>query len=278
MKRRTFLTLAALAGGAYVTDLASQLGDTPPPTYMRTGRVIELLGASQVVVDLGGGQQVDMPALTQYEPILGDVVQIAQTGAVQFVLGRTAPISGDNALANPSFELDNAGTTPPSHWAKVIASGTFGDADPTVDTASGWGSVTGTKWCELNSLLAGHAVIHTVSEAIPVQPGELWTAAGYSVNISSDTDGGTSEIALSWYGDATSMYPTTAAADSDIATISFPVQGMPTWTLLREIAGQGKVVPVGVRYMRVVLTSFIRGGVGSSAYWDAIICRKLRGV
>lgn len=276
MRRRTLLTLAALTGGAVIVDLASTIDSAPEGARLRTGRIVRLLGAQQVVVDIGGGELVDMPCFTA-DPILGDVVQILQQGAVLFVLGRTNPTSGDHVLNNPSFELDTAGSAP-SSWTKVIATGTFGDSSFTSDVATGWGSVTGVRWLELNSANASIAVIHAVSEAIPVQAGELWTAAGYAVNLSSDTDGGTSRIDLTWYGDNTSMYPATAAADVTVGFANFPIGGLPYWTLLRQIYGSGVEVPAGVTYMRVVATAFIRGGVGSSAYWDCIVCRKLQGV
>lgn len=259
-----------------MVDLATTLDAAPEPARLRTGRIVELLGAQQAVVDVADGQLVNMPCLT-VDPILGDVVQILQQGPVLFVLGRTNPTSGDYILANPSFELDNAGSAPTS-WTKVIGTGTFGDSSFTTSTSSGWGSVTGTRWLELNSSNPSVAVIHAVSEAIPVQEGELWTAAGYAVNLSTDTDGGTSQIDLTWYNDASSVYPSTSAADVTVGYANFPINGLPYWTLLRQIYGSGVEVPVGVRYMRVVLTAFIRGGVGSSAFWDGIICRKLRGV
>ncbi len=259
-----------------MVDLATTIDSTPEGARLRTGRIIELLGAQQVVIDIGGGELVNMPCLAA-DPILGDVVQILQQGAVLFVLGRTNPTSGDYVLINPSFELDTAGSAPTS-WTKVIATGTFGDSSFTTSTSSGWGSVTGTRWLELNSSNPSVAVIHAVSESIPVQAGELWTAAAYAVNLSNDTAGGTSEIKLTWYSNAAAVYPSTAAADSTVGYANFPIRGLPYWTLLRQIYGSGVEVPDGVTYMRVVLTSYIRGGVGSSAYWDGVVCRKLRGV
>lgn len=257
-----------------MTDLATTVGDVPPPTYMRTGRVVELLGASQVVVDMGGGQQVDMPSLGNYEPILGDVVQIAQTGPVQFVLGRTAPFSNDNILANPSFELDNPGTAPTS-WTSVISGAA---SNVKTDVASGWGSITGTRWLEINQTGAGDSVVHVVSEAIPVQAGELWTAAAWTVNSSLTLDGGFSEILLSWYGNATSMYPSTLVADTAVQGVVFGPGGTKSWFLLRQLSGEGAAVPAGVSYMRVVLSSYLSNDLGASAYWDGAIARKLRGV
>ncbi len=257
-----------------MVDLASTIDAAPTPAYLRTGRVTKLLGSSQVVIDVGGGQLVDMPCLTQYEPILGDVVQILQQGAVQLVLGRTAPISGDNVLANPSFELDAAGA-PPTSWTPVVVGAS---SNVKVDIASGWGSITGTKWLEINQTGSGDSTIFVVSEAIPVQPGEVWTAAASVVNSSLTLDGGFTEIYLSWYMNDTDMYPTTAFADTVLQSVVFGVGGTKSWFLLRELSGEGADVPAGMTYMRVVLATYLADDLGASAYWDGVICRKLKGV
>lgn len=255
-----------------MVDLAETIDAAPESARLRTGRIVELLGAQQVVVDVGGGELVDMPCLA-VDPILGDVVQILQQGAVQVVLGRTAPLSGDSTLANPSFELDEPGVAPTS-WTTVINAG---GANVKTDTASGWGSVTGTKWLEINQSTPLLTDLYVFSEAIPVQAGELWTAAGWAMNSSLDPDGGQCEILLSWQADATTLYPA-GIGDTRMQVLSFPPGGTPSWALLRQISGIGADVPVGATYMRVVLSMVLSGGVGSSCYWDAIVCRKLRGV
>ncbi|UWP85869.1 hypothetical protein [Dactylosporangium fulvum] len=257
-----------------MAGIAETLDSAPEPARLRTGRVTKLLGASQVVVDIGRSELVDMPCLTQYEPILGDIVQIIQQGSVQVVLGRTSPIAGDNVLTNPSFELDSPGS-PPSYWTPVISGAS---SNVKVDLASGWGSITGTKWLEINQQGAGESVVYVVSEAIPVLPGELWTAAGWVVNSPLTLDGGFSEIYLSWYKDPTSMYPSTAVGDTVMQGVVFPPGGTCSWFLLRQLIGEGAVVPDGVAYMRVVLVSYLADDLGASAYWDGIVCRKLRGV
>lgn len=254
-----------------MAGLAETLDAAPESARLRTGRVTELLGSSQVVVDIGGGELVDMPCLTQYEPILGDVVQIMQQGSVQVVLGRTSPLSGDNVLANPSFEIDSAGS-PPSNWTSVI---TGAAANVKTDTASGWGSITGTKWLEINQTGAGDSVVHVVSDPIPVVADELWTAAGWAMNSSLTFDGGFTGIYLSWYVDAATMYPSTAVADTVLQTVIFPPGGTPSWVLLRQLAGKGAVVPFGATYMRVVLATNLSDDLGASAYWDGIVCRKV---
>lgn len=259
-----------------MADLASTISDQPISAVLRTGRVTNLGSSSEVTVDVGGGEQVDMPALTGYEPIPGDVVQILQQGAVQLVLGRTSPLSGDNALNNPSFELDQPGVAPTS-WTKVVDPGfPTGDAVVKTDTATGWGPVSGRQWLELDQTTLALAQIHVLSEAIPVSAGQLWTAAAYAANLSTDPDGGQCYISLTWYADDTSVWPSTVAGDTVISIISFPQGGIPGWTLLRQLIGVGFRVPTGATWMRVRLTTILKGGVGSAAYWDGIICRLIR--
>lgn len=256
-------------------DLAAQLGTPVEGAQLRTGTVVALLGASQVIVDLGGGQQADMPALTGYEPIPGDVVQILQQGSVQLVLGRTNPMSGANALANPTFELDAAGVAPTS-WTKVIdPSLPTGNATVKTDNASGWGPIHGSKWLELDQTTVATAFIHMVSEPIPVVAGQIWTAAGYALNASTDAGGGSCAIRLAYFADNTTMYPTVVAPDAVITTVNWPQGGIPGWTLLRQWYGIGFVIPTGATWLRVVLSTVLVGGVGSAAYWDGIICRQV---
>ncbi len=258
-----------------MVDLAATIDAAPEGARLRTGRIVRLLGAQQVVVDVGGGELVNMPCLA-VDPILGDVVQILQQGPVQVVLGRTAPLSADDVLANPSFELDNVGDVP-SYWTKVLGGGSPATNIKT-DNASGWGSITGERWLEINQQAAGDTTVFVVSEAIPVQAGELWTAAAWTMNSSLTFDGGFAEIYLTWYMNDTDMYPTTSAADHVIQGVVFPPGGTPGWFLLRELIDSGVEVPPGITYMRVVLVSYLSNDLGASAYWDAVVCRKLRGV
>lgn len=253
-----------------MVDLAETVGDARTPAYLRTGRIIELLGAQQVVVDIGGGELVDMPCVAA-DPILGDVVQILQQGAVQVVLGRTSPLSDDHSLANPSFELDSPGN-PPLYWTTVIASGA---ANVKTDLASGWGSITGTKWLEINQTSPLLTLVHVVSEPVQVQPGELWTAAGWAMNSSLDLDGGYCEINLSWQADTNTMYPS-GLGTYTIGGVSFPPGGTPNWAPIRQLSGGGTEVPAGSNYLRVVLSMYLSGGSGAACYWDGIVCRKLR--
>lgn len=258
-----------------MVDLATTIDAAPEPARLRTGKITELLGAQQVVVDVGGGELVNMPCLA-VDPILGDNVQIIQQGPVQVVLGRTAPLSGDNILANPSFELDNPGAAP-SSWTKVLGGGSPA-VNVKTDYASGWGSITGERWLELNQQAAGDANVFVVSEAIPVQPGELWTAAAWAINSPLTVDGGFTELLLTWYTTAAAVYPSTSATDHTIQGITFPPGGATTWFVLRELTGRGVEVPAGVSCMRVVLSTYLSNDLGANAYWDAVVCRKLREV
>jgi hypothetical protein len=257
-----------------VADLAATLGSPNEGAQLRTGTVVSLIGASTVTVDIGGGQLLDMPALTGYAPIAGDVVQILQQGPVQLVLGRTNPMSGANALANPSFEL-NTGAAPQA-WTKVIDAGTpTGDAAVIADIATAWGPVDGSNWLAVSQSTAATVTIHMASRPVPVTAGQVWTAAGYAANASIGTGGGTCALRLTWYNTDTAVYPTTVAADAVIASIGFPQGGVPGWTLLRQWAGAGYAAPTGATWLRVVLSTTLTGGVGSAAYWDGITCRRI---
>lgn len=256
-----------------MTSLADHIADAQANSgaTLRTGRVIGAAGTI-VTVDIGGGQVVDMPALAQYEPILGDIVMVQQQGPLTLVLGRTAAIAGDNVLANPSFELDPAGTSGAAHWTFIPDAVATTPITATTQTATQWGAAHGSQWLELSSSTAsGDGIVYAVSEAIPVTPGERWTAAAYTTSA-----GNQSNIAglwLTWYASSTAMYPSTVSADTLISSASFPSGVYPRWLILRELAGGGTTVPVGVTFMRVVVSAEIFD-IGY-VYVDAVIARKV---
>lgn len=271
MNRRHLFALAALAGGAVIADLATTLSNSPDSAYLRTGKVVGIR-TNGVVVDIGDSQFVDMPALTQYEPILGDIVNIIQQGPVQLVLGRTAPIAGDNVLYNPSFELDPPLTAGAQSWSFIADASAPDPVVAKTDTASSWGAAHGTQWLELSSSTAGgDAGVHCVSEAIPVTAGQLWTAAAYAT--SAGNGGNVATLRLAWYASDTAVYPTTVVADTIINSASFPNGTYPDWVLLRQLSGGGLPVPTGASFMRVVLSAEIFD-VGY-VYADAFIARKI---
>lgn len=252
-------------------DLAAAL-NTGTGARLRTGRVVRLNGPAQIVVDLGGGELVDMPTLTTYPPILGDAVQILQQGAVSFALGRTAIVAGDNTLQNGSFEQDPPGTTP-TGWTAVAVTGA---ATTTTATATGWGAATGSQWLKVAQNGTGPAETYAISNPIPVTPGERWTAAAHAVNVSIGANGACG-LYLAWHAAAADIYPTTVSV-SPIAALPFPAGGIPGWALLRELSGGGRQAPAGATYLRVMLGSTLAADPQSAAYWDAIICRRLSGV
>jgi hypothetical protein len=272
MNRRHLLAVAALAGGAVITDLAATLGSAPDSAYLRTGKVVGI-GVTGVTVDIGSSQFVDMPALTQYQPILGDIVNIIQQGPVQLVLGRTAPIAGDNVLYNPSFELDLPLTSGATSWSFIADAAATDPVVAKTRTATGWGAVHGTQWLELSSgTTAGDAGVHCVSEAIPVTAGELWTAAAYVT--AAGNGGNVATLRLAWYATDTAVYPATVVADTIIGSASFPNGTYPDWVLLRQLSGGGIPAPTGASFMRVVLSAEIFD-VGY-VYADAFIARKIK--
>ncbi len=243
---------------------------------MRTARVTALDYAT-ITLDVGGGELVAAPYLDSYVPILGDYVQVLQAGAVSLILGRVSGSPADNLLLNPGFEADPPGTdttTGITGWSKYLDPGSPADADVLVDTVSGWGSADGTQWLELNYNGAGaYVVVSVLSEAIPVNPDERFTAAARATMHTEDETGSNATLYLTWYADVGDTYPTTVAADTEIQTAEFPIGGIPGWVLLRQLTGSGYPVPAGARAMRVRLKTLMR--VDGSAFWDSVVARKI---
>lgn len=251
-----------------MVDLAEQL--TPQPGgVLRTGRLVGISGTA-LTVDIGGGEQVDMPYLDPYLPLLGDTVQVLQQGAVPLVLGAPAGMADDNVLANPSFEIDPPGSTVTS-WTNYVDPASIGSATVTVDTATAWGPKHGVQWLEINHAIAGYVGNYQISEAIAVQPGQRWSAVGYAVSsVEGGSDQPTMSIRLTFYATAAGTYPTNVVSSDTLQIINGPTG--PWWVPVRAITGTGTVVPDGVTAMRVVLVTETYGG---SVYWDKILCRRL---
>lgn len=241
---------------------------------LRTGTVAGISGTA-VTVDVGGGQMVDMPHLIAYQPILGDVVQILQQGPANLVLDRVAAISGNNALANPSFEIDPPGTAGATSWTAIRDPAATSPIVITTRLGSGWGAADGSQWIEFAATAAGgDAGMYLTSEPIPVSPGEQWTAAAY-VTAAGNTAANTAQLRLAWFDTSAPNYPATIAPDHLIGSVSFPVGVYPAWFVLRHLSGNGVAVPDGVQYMRVVLSVeiFDVGWV----YADAVCARRIPG-
>jgi hypothetical protein len=214
-----------------------------------------------------------MPYLDLYLPILGDRVQVLQQGPVSLVIGAAAGMPDNNAVYNPSFELDDPGTTPPTGW-NVYADPAFtGTASAKVDVGVGWGAKDGGQWLEINHETTGNANMVIWSTAIPVNPGESWAAVAWTIfsaegGLGSDTPA--MAVSVAFFADDTGVYPTDVLSEAEQQWINGPTGG--TWVPVRAIAGTGAVVPDDATVMRVLLDTTLSSG---SVYWDKVIARRL---
>lgn len=245
-----------------------------PGAGIRSGTLTAIDGTS-LTVDLGGGQFVDVPYLDAYIPILGDRVTLLQHGAVSLVIGAPAAMPADNAVTNPSFEADPAGTTPPTGWS-VYNNGAYpGTASTKVDVGTGWGAKDGRKWLEINHETTGNANVVVSSDPIPVLPGQRWAAVAWTIfaaegGLGSDTPA--MAVSLAFFADDTGVYPTDVIAEAEQQFINGPTGG--TWVPVRAIQGDGATVPDDCTAMRVLLDTTLSSG---TVYWDKVIARELTG-
>lgn len=237
---------------------------------LRTGRVLGI-GAATVTVDIGGGQLVSMPYLDTYLPVLGDRIQAIQHGSVCVILGAVAGMPDDNILVNPSFERDAPGTAPTS-WTTYLEPTSIGTATALTQLATGWGGRGGIKWLEITHGGSGTATITVSSEAIPVQPGQAWTASAAMSASASDAGANQAAIALflAFFPTSGTNYPAGLISASRIQLLAGPTG--PQWVTMRDIGGTGTVVPGGATAMRVLLQTTL---LSEAVYWDRVICRRL---
>ncbi len=239
---------------------------------LRTGRLIGI-GSSTLTVDIGAGQALNVPFVDGYQPILGDRVQILQQGMVCLAIGACGGMPDDNAVINPSFELDAAGTTPPQGWTVYMDPAGTADSHAKTAVATGWGAKDGVRWLEIDhGVTAGYAGIYVTSTPIAVQPGQHWSASAYAI---SGTPAGTGEptlhLRLAFMPSTVGTYPASVSLETPLQIINGPTG--PQWIPVREVAGTGAVVPAGAGGMMVVLFTQIYGG---SVYWDKIVARRLQ--
>lgn len=276
MRRRALLLgLTALATGGAIAmpDLAtsiSQAGQTGG-AQLRTGQLVAI-GDTTLTVDIGGGQALEMPYADPYIPILGDRVQVIQQGMVCLAIGAAGGMPDDNAVYNPSFELDTPGTSPPSGWSIYFSPSGTSDSHIKTDLATGWGAKHGVRWLEINhGATAGYAGIYVSSTPIAVQPGQQWSAAAYVIStIETGADQPTLHIRLAFTAATSGTYPTDVIQEIPLQIINGPTG--PQWIPLRQISGGGAVVPAGAGGMMVVLITETWSG---SVYWDKVVCRRL---
>jgi hypothetical protein len=262
-------------------DLAAAIAQANANTgaMLRTG-VLKGITGSTVTVDIAAGQLVDIPYLSGYTPLLGDVVQVLQYGAVTLCLGGVAGMPDGNVVINPSFELDPPGTTSITGWTFTpdpAYAGSQAHLSYKVDVGSGWGALDGSQWLEYiyhddsGTGTGGNGNMIATSSAIPVQPGDVWSAYGYCITLPDPgpRDYPSLQVSLTFYASPTDNYPSTVA-ESEQQYISGATG--PLWVPVRAISGTGTIVPAGATSMRVTLDTTLGSG---SAYWDKIVCVKL---
>lgn len=262
-------------------DLASSVHAViPDAASIRIGRVTRYIDGYITVAISGSDTLVDAAYLTSYEPVLGDLVVALKQGNQWVVLGSQAAIPPDNLVANPSFEVDPDGTTPPTDWS--IYHGTAGEgattnATVTVETQFGSLMIDGRKILQVLLGIAGVSITYVSSAPIAVTPGELVTASSYwsSLIINGGAQPADAELLLTWYGNETDTYPTTVAANTSIAKLSTPQGDSARWYLLRPVFGsRGTEVPAGATHMRVTLRTVLRDG-DSLVWWDRITAQRM---
>lgn len=239
---------------------------------LRIGTLTGIDGTT-LTVTIGGAPVPAMPYGQSYTPILGDTVLVLQQAALNIVIDGIAGLPVTNAVTNPSFELDPAGSTTITGWS-VHPNGAYpGTATVKVDVGTGWGPKDGLQWLEINHDTAGNANVVCSSDPIPVAAGQLWTAVGYTIfsaegGLGSDTPA--MAISLAWFADDTGVYPTDVLSEAEQQWINGPTGG--TWVPVRAIRGYGAAAPEGATAMRVLLDTTLSSG---AVYWDQIIARQL---
>lgn len=199
-----------------------------------------------ITVRFAGGVVGDFPYLRSYLPILGEQVLLAANGSAWTVIDGLAGMPPENPVVNPGFEASGSVAT---GWSKTDLAGatTLGVAfaDPPAE---------GVNAGEVSSVALN---VDTVlqSNAIQVQSGDHWSADCLCrVGAGGNPGSVIMILMLTWYANATNLYPTTAAADSIIS-----IQELPTpqnvWSLMRMFPGSngGFVVPAAASHMRVAI-------------------------
>lgn len=265
-----------IAGGVALTSSSAVAGVSESDSQIRLGQVVSY-NASAISVRLSGGDVQRFAYLRTYEPILGETVAVARQGSGWIVMGGLAAMPPDNPVLNPSFESDPDGTTPPSNWG-IYQAGAF---SPTVDVQGSTGLVyaDGARAVEVrNTTSAFSGITYIYSAPIPVQPGQRWSASAlFSSDVGSTGAAEPADVSvlLTWYANATDVYPTTAATDTVLGSDGTPLGEMSMWRTLRAgFEDTGSVVPANATHMRVALLTVTRGD-SSFVRYDRVVAYRL---
>lgn len=236
---------------------------------MRVGTVESYDTGTVAVAISGSTVLVNAAYLKGYQPIVGELVAVLRNGSQWLVLGAMTGNPSDNAVINGSFNQDLTGTTVPSNWVSVTTSG----AATTAVAAPPWAGmdIDGQQLLQVSA--SGSNAVHVMSSApIAVSAGQVWAARAY---VAGQGTGGvvpTAGIFFSYYTNASDVYPTTGAPDSNQQVV--PASTVPLWLTV----GTGAVaVPTTVTAMRVSLRSTIPAAAATGViYWDQISARLIR--
>lgn len=227
-------------------------GMTDRFSELRTGTVVSV-NPFFVMVDVGG-TVIDAAYVRESRPPSGVMVTVLRQGASWFVLG-TSSATGGNGILNGSFEeLGPDGL--PANWVYYNVTNTASWAatgDPLA--ISDGGTVL-----EVVPLTSATSTSITYSSPVNVVPGQTVELAVYANGYYPSQNINTSGVQLRalWFTDAATLYPTTSAADTLIASAAGIVQSE---TLMTSLYGTA-VVPAATNVVRLGLRSVVADGAG----------------
>lgn len=238
--------------------------------YLRTGVVIlvdPFFATIEFTVSTTDGTEttaIRAAYVRQSEPAVGDLVTVMRQGASWFIVG-TSSGSGGNSVENPSFEE----ITPeifPVGWTLYAISGTPSMTSLYAPELA----VEGDQILEVSPLSGGTSSNFVYSRPISVATGQVWELSAYVNAHYPDQNANTLDVAVwaLWFANATDLYPTTAAADTQADTAANIAE-----TDLMQILRGNVTVPAGPAFMRVGLRSAIQAYTASR--WDWVTARRI---
>lgn len=238
--------------------------------YVRTGTVTAVdpffVTVSFAVASTEGEEVMELRAayVRQSEPEVDDTVAVVRQGASWFVLGTTSA-TGGNLVQNPSFEEVDSLQKPVGWILYAVAGVPSFEAVPMPELA-----VDGTNVLEMVPASGASATGMAYSLPIAVVPGQQWELSVYVNGQYPAENPNTADVSLRalWFADADDLYPTTAAADSTIASITNITEG-DTMSVMRGTV----TVPGGAVFMRVGLRAVMSAYTGT--VWDFVTARQV---
>lgn len=261
-------------GPAAVPDLAGTVtAKMPDAASLRIGTVSGYTADGITVAISDSDVLVEAAYLNPAnKPLLGEPVGVIRQGNQWLVLGMQSPIDPDNPVVNASFEDDEPGVLVPTGWNQHE----LGVNSSTVSVVSlpPHQALHGPQAMSLTATLTVATVM--TSDAIPVELGQRWTASAWIEGFKKwPIFVVAGAVVLTWYANASDLYPNTAADSSDTYTQNAP----DTWLPIQSVGPEAGVdVPVGVTHMRVACYTSIQadgaGGTGT-VRWDRVVARQL---